>query len=120
VSALIDDLHARGLDRRVMLICAGEFGRTPRVVSDKPSGVSGRDHWPQAYSALVAGGVRGGQVVGATNARGEYPKERPLTPQDLLATVYRHLGVDPDHEFQDTLGRPVPVLAHGKPIRELV
>jgi hypothetical protein len=121
VSALIDDLHARGLERRVMVICAGEFGRTPRVVHDKASGVSGRDHWPQAYCALVAGGnVRGGQVVGATNARGEYPKERPLTPQDLLATAYRHLGIDPDHGFQDTLGRPVPVLMQGKPIRELI
>lgn len=121
VSALIDDLHARGLDRKVMVVCVGEFGRTPRVVYHKPSGVSGRDHWPQAFCALVAGGgVRGGQVIGATNARGEYPKERPLTPQDLLATMYHHLGIDPDHEFQDTLGRPVPVLPHGKPIRELI
>ena len=121
VSALIDDLHARGLERRVMVVCVGEFGRTPRVVRHTGSGVTGRDHWPQAFCALVAGGgVRGGQVVGSTNARGEYPKERPLTPQDLLATMYRHLGIDPDHEFQDTLGRPVPVLAHGKAIRELV
>jgi hypothetical protein len=90
------------------------------VVRDAGTGVIGRDHWPQAFCALVAGGgVRGGQVVGSTNARGEYPKERPLTPQDLLATVYRHLGIDPDHEFRDGLGRPIPVLAQGKPIREL-
>ncbi|MGL4551059.1 MAG: DUF1501 domain-containing protein [Gemmataceae bacterium] len=120
VSALIEDLHVRGLDRRVMVVCVGEFGRTPRVVHHAASGVSGRDHWPQAYSALVAGGgIRGGQIVGATNARGEYPKERPLTPQDLLATAYRHLGIDPNHEFRDTLGRPIPVLPHGEPIREL-
>ncbi len=121
VSALIDDLHARGLDRRVMLVCVGEFGRTPRVVHDAASGVNGRDHWPQAFCALIAGGgIRGGQVIGATNARGEYPKERPLTPQDLLATMYRHLGIDSGHEFQDALGRPVPVLMHGKAITELI
>jgi len=121
ISALIDDLHARGLDRRVMVVCVGEFGRTPRVVRDTASGVTGRDHWPQAFSALVAGGgIRGGQVIGATNSRGEYPKERPLTPQDLLATMYRHLGIDPHHEFQDAIGRPIPVLAEGQPIRELI
>jgi hypothetical protein len=59
-------------------------------------------------------------VIGATNSRGEYPKERPLTPQDLLATMYHHLGIDPGHEFQDALGRPVPVLSQGEPIRELI
>jgi hypothetical protein len=61
-----------------------------------------------------------GQVVGATNARGEYPAEVPLTPQDLLATIYRHLGIDPDHTFLDSTGRPVPILAEGKPIRQLI
>lgn len=121
ISTLIDDLHDRGLDRRVMVVCVGEFGRTPRVVRDAGTGVIGRDHWPQAFCALVAGGgVRGGQLVGATNARGEYPQERPLTPQDMLATIYRHLNVDPSHEFRDSLGRPTPVLAEGRPIRELL
>lgn len=120
VSTLIDDLHDRGLDRRVMVVCVGEFGRTPRVVHDAASGVSGRDHWPQAFCALVAGGgIWGGQVIGETNSRGEYPKERPLTPQDLLATMYRHLGIDPQHEFRDAVGRPIPTLADGTPIREL-
>jgi hypothetical protein len=120
VATLIEDLHDRGLDRRVMVVCVGEFGRTPRVVRDVATGVIGRDHWPQAFCALVAGGgVRGGQVVGSTNSRGEYPKERPLTPQDLLATMYRHLGIDPLHEFVDTVGRPIPALAQGTPIREL-
>jgi hypothetical protein len=71
--------------------------------------------------ALVSGGgLRMGQVVGATNARGEYPKERPLTPQDLLATVYRHLGIDYRHELKDFSGRPVPVLGDGQPIAELI
>lgn len=120
IAALIEDLHDRGLDRRVMVVCVGEFGRTPRVVRDAGTGVIGRDHWPQAFCALVAGGgVRGGQVIGSTNSRGEYPKERPLTPQDLLATLYRHLGIDPRHEFQDAVGRPIPTLADGTPIREL-
>lgn len=120
VAALIADLHDRGLQRRVMVVCVGEFGRTPRVVHDAGTGVSGRDHWTQAFCALVAGGgVRGGELIGATNSRGEYPKERPLTPQDLLASLYRHLGIDPRHEFVDSQGRPIPVLAEGKPIREL-
>lgn len=121
ISTLIDDLHARGLDRKVLVVCVGEFGRTPRVVRDSATGVTGRDHWPQAFCALVAGGgIRGGQIIGATNSRGEYPRERPLTPQDLLATIYRHLGIDPTHTFLDTVGRPIPVLASGKPIRELI
>jgi hypothetical protein len=119
LSALIEDVHARGLDRHVLIVVMGEFGRTPRL-SSNASG-TGRDHWPHAYSALLAGGgLRVGQVVGSTNARGEYPRERPITPQDLLATVYRHLGIDPRHEFEDAVGRPVPVLAEGRPIPELI
>jgi hypothetical protein len=71
--------------------------------------------------ALVSGGgLRTGQVVGATNARGEYPKERPLTPKDLLATIYRHLGIDHRQEFKDFNGRPVPILGEGQPIEELI
>ncbi|MFO0875780.1 MAG: DUF1501 domain-containing protein [Gemmataceae bacterium] len=121
VSALIDDLYTRGLDRKVMVVCVGEFGRTPRVVRDSGTGVTGRDHWPQAYCALVSGGgIRGGQLIGATNVRGEYPRERPLTPQDLLATLYQHLGVDARHIFSDAIGRPIPVLSEGTPIRELL
>ena len=70
--------------------------------------------------ALVSGGgLRTGQVVGATSSRGEYPRERPLTPQDLLATAYQHLGIDPHHEFVDFSGRPIPILSGGRPIREL-
>jgi hypothetical protein len=69
---------------------------------------------------LSGGGLRTGQVVGATNSRGEYPKERPLTPRDVLATVYRHLGIDPRREFRDFAGRPVPILSDGEPIRDLI
>ncbi len=119
ISALIEDVYDRGLDGDVMVVATGEFGRTPRLVQS--SGLIGRDHWPDAQSALVSGGgLRMGQVVGATNARGEFPAERPLTPQDLLATIYRHLGVDTTTNFLDFSGRPFPILAGGEPIRELV
>jgi hypothetical protein len=121
VAALIDDVFERGLDRRVLVVVVGEFGRTPQIRYGPPDRSLGRDHWPDAYSALVSGGgLRMGQVVGATNARGEFPTDSPVTPQDLLATIYRHLGIDPDHVFTDSLGRPVPVLAHGQPIRPLI
>jgi hypothetical protein len=119
LSALIGDIYQRGLDRQILVLALGEFGRTPRVSSNK--GHLGRDHWPQAMSALVSGGdLHMGQAIGATNHRGEYPKERPLTPQDLLATVYQHLGIDPRHEFHDFTGRPIPILPGGQAIVELL
>jgi uncharacterized protein (DUF1501 family) len=119
LATLIEDLHVRGLDQRVAVIAVGEFGRTPRL--SHAGGLQGRDHWPQAMSALVAGGGwRLGQAIGATSPKAEYPAERPLTPQDLLATIYRHLGVNPQHEFLDHSGRPQPILPFGQPIAELV
>ena len=119
ISALIEDVYARGLDRKVLIVAAGEFGRTPRLV--RSSGLIGRDHWPDAQCALISGGgLAMGQVVGATNRRGEYPAHRPLTPKDLLATIYRHLGIDYRAELHDFTGRPVPILAEGEPIRELI
>ena len=119
LSALIDDIHERGLDRDILVLALGEFGRTPRVSTN--SGNLGRDHWPQSMCALASGGgMRMGQVIGATNSRGEFPSEHPLTPQDLLATVYCHLGIDSRHEFRDFSGRPIPILSSGQPIRELV
>jgi hypothetical protein len=119
LAALIEDVYDRGLDRRILIVAAGEFGRTPRVTS--ANGCLGRDHWPDAMSALLSGGgLRTGQVVGSTTARGEHPKDRPLTPKDLLATMYRHLGIDPRHEFKDATGRPIPILGEGEPIRELI
>jgi uncharacterized protein (DUF1501 family) len=97
----------------------GEFGRTPRL-SRNANGV-GRDHWPQAYTALVSGGgLRMGQIVGATNSKAEFPVDRPYSPQDMLATIYRHLGVDPTATFSDFFGRPVHILNDGRPIDELV
>lgn len=124
VTALIEDLYARGLDKRVLLVVTGEFGRTPRLESTVGSqtGVKqpGRDHWPQAMSLLVSGGgLRMGQVIGSTNSKGEHPKDCPLTPNDLWATVYQHMGIDPERTFPDYQGRPMPILPFGKPIRGL-
>ena len=119
LSALIEDIYVRGLDRKVMIVVMGEFGRAPRISSNS-LGV-GRDHWPAAQSVLVSGGgFRMGQAIGATNSRAEFPTERPYTPQDLLATIYGHLGIDPTHAFLDHSGRAVPILSEGKPIAELV
>src|SRR5262249_34697031 len=119
LSTLIEDIYERGLDRKVLIVAMGEFGRTPRLSQN--SGYLGRDHWPDAMCALVGGGgLRMGQVIGATTARGEHPKERPLSPQDLLATVYRHLGIDPHHAFTGLSGRPIPILSEGEPVRELL
>ncbi len=120
VTALIEDLYSRGLDKRVLLIVTGEFGRTPRI--SYANGRPGRDHWPQAMSLLVSGGgLKTGQVVGSTNAKGEYPKDRPLSVNDLWATMFRHLGIDyKNTSFPDHSGRPMPMLPEGEPIAELV
>ena len=125
VSALIEDIYARGLDRRVLLVVTGEFGRTPRLSVQKgtQTGIDqpGRDHWPGAMSVLVSGGgMRTGQVVGATNPKGEYPVERILTPNDLWATIYQHLGIDYHHSLIDHQGRPMPILPFGEPIPEIL
>jgi hypothetical protein len=125
VSALIEDIYRRGLDRRVMVVVAGEFGRSPRINPQKGtrSGViqPGRDHYPAAMSVLVSGGgMPTGQVIGSTTAKGERPLDRKLDPNDLLATVYRHLGIDYHHTFIDPAGRPFPLLPSGEPIAELL
>jgi hypothetical protein len=126
VTALIEDLYDRGLDRDVLLIVTGEFGRTPRIEYSvgTQTGVTqpGRDHWPQAMSILISGGgLKVGQVVGSTTSRGEHPKDRPLTPNDLWATMFRHLGIDwHGTSFLDHTGRPMPILPYGEPIKELI
>ncbi len=121
LSTLIEDIYARGLDRQVLIVVAGEFGRTPQTRIGPPNGSIGRDHWPQAYSALISGGgFRMGQVIGATDSRAAYPKVRALSAKDLLATVYHHLGIDTTHTYYDHLGRPATILAEGEPIRELL
>lgn len=120
VAALVKDLYARGLDRNVMLVVTGEFGRTPYVEYEKP-GRPGRGHHCAAMSILLAGGgIRTGQVIGATDPKADHPVDRPLTPADLWATVYHFLGIDIEHTFKDTIGRPIAILPSGEPIRELV
>jgi uncharacterized protein (DUF1501 family) len=125
VTALIEDVYQRGMDKRTLLLITGEFGRTPRIESSigTQTGVRqpGRDHWPQAMSLIMAGGgMRTGQVVGSTNSKGEHPADRPLSPNDLWATVYRHLGIDYTASFPDHRGRPMPILHFGQPIAELL
>lgn len=117
VSTLIQDLYDRGLNQRVLLIVTGEFGRTPRL--EFRDGRIGRDHWPGAMSILISGGnMPMGQVIGATDAIGATPKERKLDPTDVLATIYRHLGINHKQQFDDPFGRPI-TLTSGEPIREL-
>jgi len=119
IAALIRDIYQRGLDRRVLLVVTGEFGRTPRI--SYSNGRPGRDHWPSAMSLLVSGGgLRMGQVIGSTTSKAETPKDRPLEPNDLWATVFRHLGINPEHAVPDYSGRPMPLLPTGAPIRELI
>ena len=126
ISALIEDIHERGLERKIMVLACGEFGRTPKLTHrqtfpGKPGGPwLGRDHWPHAFSALVSGGgLRMGQVIGRTNSKAEHPVEDPVTVQDLLATVYRHLDIDTTQSLTDFSGRPIPILHGGKPISQL-
>jgi uncharacterized protein (DUF1501 family) len=104
----------------VLLIVTGEFGRTPRITYHE--GRPGRDHWPQAMSLMVSGGgMRMGQVIGSTSSRGERPRDRPMTPNDLWATMFQHLGIDYTHtSFLDHSGRPMPILPSGTPIAELL
>ena len=118
-SAFVDDLQQRGLDRDVLFVVMGEMSHTPKLSNFK--GQPGREHWARSMSVLVAGGgLRTGQVVGATDQKGEEPRQRPLSPNDLLATWYRALGVPLDSSFTDFTGRPMPLLPHGKPIAELI
>lgn len=116
VATFIEDLERLGLSDSILLVITGEFGRTPRI---NPNG--GRDHWaPLSTLALAGGGLRMGQVVGESAARADVPKTTPVTPQDLLATIYRTLGIDQNDYFLNAAGRPSRLVEAGSPIRELV
>jgi hypothetical protein len=116
LAALLQDLAERGLLDRTVVLAGGEFGRTPKVLWEAPWN-GGRGHWGKAFSALVAGGgFKGGHVVGATDARGEEVKERPVQPCDLIASIYENLGIDPEARLPHPEGldvRAVPVAAEG-------
>jgi uncharacterized protein (DUF1501 family) len=127
VSALFTDLDDRGLLDETLVVLCGEFGRTPKMNDGGnggppgSKGTPGRDHWGNAMFCLMGGGgVKGGIVVGATNAKGERPKDRPVTPCNIHATIYEVLGIDPRLQLLDPSGRPVNVLDDPTPIRELL
>jgi hypothetical protein len=113
--AMLTDMEERGLLKNTLVVAWGEFGRTPRVNAQ-----AGRDHYPNVFSAaFFGGGVRGGTIVGSSDASGAFPRDNPKTPQDVLATIYAHLGVDPAKQYVTPAGRPVSVLPSGKVIGEL-
>lgn len=116
ISALLDDLESRGLLDTTLVALFGEFGRTPKINNN-----AGRDHWSNVFSVMLAGGgLKRGQVIGTSTAHGEDPLNRPVHFNEVLATIYRQLGVATDHVFHDQLGRPVPILDGGQPIAELL
>jgi len=117
LAALVEDLVERGLYEKTLVVAMGEFGRTPRMNAD-----GGRDHWGDTFSVLMGcGAMKMGQVVGKSNARGQYPVDRPVKPQDVAATVYQHLGIDARKvSFRDPQNRPIYLVENGAPIRELV
>lgn len=117
LSALLEDLHQRGMDRDVSVVVWGEFGRTPKINKN-----NSRDHWPQVSFALMAGGgMKTGQVIGQTNRNGEHAKERPVTFQEVWATLYKNIGLDLNSRVFDVSGRPQYLVDPGtEPIRELV
>lgn len=117
IAALVEDLLARGLYDKTLVVAMGEFGRTPRMNSN-----AGRDHWGNTFSVLFGGGgLKMGQTIGRSSARGEHVIDRPIDPQDVAATIYRHLGIDARGvTFYDRLDRPLPLLDRGEPIRELI
>jgi hypothetical protein len=116
IANLIQDLHERGMQDDVVTIMWGEFGRTPKINMG-----AGRDHWPQLMSALVAGGgLKMGQAIGSSTARGENPKDRPYRVPQVLATLYHALGIDPARTFPNGSGRPMYVLDDREPVSELL
>jgi len=114
IHALVTDLHERGLDKEVVVLIWGEFGRTPKISQN------GRDHWPDTGFALFAGAVKTGQVIGETDSRGERPKNRGVGAQNVIGTLYHALGIDPKQKLNDFTGRPTQLLDDGDPIPELV
>ena len=119
VAALMDDLDNRGLLNQTLVVVFGEFGRTPKIALMPGQTIPGRDHWPNVFSAAFAGaGVRGGQVIGSSDASGGYPASTPLGPRELGATIYQALGIRPDTLVRDRLGRPLTLCA-GEPISQL-
>jgi hypothetical protein len=120
VSAIVEDIYQRGLDKNVLFVFCGEFGRTPRIGHQDKSGRPGRDHWPRAMSVFLAGGgFLTGQVIGATNAKAEEPVARIMNSNCLLASIYERFGITTTETFPNNAGRPIHILPEGEPISEL-
>jgi len=117
VSALVEDLIDRGLYQKTLILAMGEFGRTPKMNAE-----GGRDHWGHTFSVLMGcGGMRMGQAIGRSDARGEFVADRPISPQDVTATVFHHLGIDAARIFfTDRVGRGLALVENGEPIKELL
>lgn len=116
VAAFVEDVHQRGMSDDILLVISGEFGRTPRVNNG-----AGRDHWaPLSTLALAGGGLRMGQAIGESSERAERPRTRPISPQDLMATVFHVLGMPQNLHYNDNTGRPMPMISGGQVISELV
>jgi len=115
-AALLTDLQQSGLLEQTLVIALGEFGRTPKL-----NVRGGRDHWPRVFSAVLAGGgIPGGQIIGSSDATGESPHDQPVTPRDLVATIYTLLGIDPNHTLTAPDGRPIPLVQDARPIAQLI
>jgi uncharacterized protein (DUF1501 family) len=120
VATFLEDVRQRGLDRTILLVITGEFGRSPRIGGDVDT-APGRDHWAGLCTlALAGGGLQMGQVVGESTAKAEMPRSKPLTPQDLMATIFHVLGIDRKIQFTHPSGRPTNMIEDGEPIAELV
>jgi uncharacterized protein (DUF1501 family) len=112
---LVEDLQERGMLDDVVVYCAGEFGRAPRL-----NGHAGPDHWSNYFTVLLAGGgIQGGRLVGASEKFGGGVQERLVTPLDVLATIYHTLGIPLDTHYEDSTGRPVSIVGSGRSIEEL-
>ncbi|MSR51540.1 MAG: DUF1501 domain-containing protein, partial [Gemmataceae bacterium] len=115
VSVFIEDLYDRGLDDKVLLAIVGEFGRSPHINKD-----GGREHWPQlGNQVLVGGGLKMGQIIGESTKQGDVPKTNAISPNDLLATLFRYLGMPLDLQYTNQGGRPTRMLESGQPIHGL-
>ena len=116
VATFVDDVYQRGLNENILLVISGEFGRTPRINRS-----AGRDHWaPLSTLALAGGKFQMGQAIGESNSKAEVPKSTPIRPQNLLATIFRHMGMDRSLRFVNPAGRPVNMIEEGRPIAELI
>ena len=116
IATLVEDLTARGMLDDVLIYCAGEFGRTPLI-----NGHAGRDHWSNCFTVMIGGGgLKGGQVVGASEKNGGGVHQRPIKPLDVFATIYHTLGIPLETHYEDSTGRPVSIVGSGQPIHELI